>query len=244
VRARFEVCTRRRRRRRSTHLAASRWQRYWRRLGPHASRPERGRRSERGQRHKRRTLLRRCGGRLWRRQRSICRRSPHAQPVGVRAAHGRCTSAGRAHLAAVKRVLSCGGEGGDGGGASVAGVHQRQQVDDRGCGVNRDFQGELCTCVHRLPVDFENRRVVGSNAAAGHRTLQMMRLEILREHAARAGCMQTAHTKSLRPQQLPDVKSQHRHAGCWLRSVAQRHGSPSVTVQAATARCMGRNSQN
>jgi hypothetical protein len=33
-------------------------------------------------------------------------------------------------------------------------------------------------------------------------------------------------------------------AGCWLRSTAEGHWSPSVTVQAVTARCVGRNSQN
>jgi hypothetical protein len=50
------------------------------------------------------------------------------------------------------------------------------------------------------------------------------------------------------PRQLPDGKSHHGHAcsgaGCWLRSTAQKHCSPSVTVQAVTARCAGRNAQN
>jgi hypothetical protein len=52
----------------------------------------------------------------------------------------------------------------------------------------------------------------------------------------------------VRPLQLPDGKSHHGHAcsgaGCWLRSTAQKHCPPSVTVQAVTARCAGRNSQN
>jgi hypothetical protein len=39
---------------------------------------------------------------------------------------------------------------------------------------------------------------------------------------------------------LGDIASR---AVCWLRSAAQRHWSPSVTVQAATVRCMGHNSQ-
>jgi hypothetical protein len=50
------------------------------------------------------------------------------------------------------------------------------------------------------------------------------------------------------PRQLPDGKSHHGHAcsgaGCWLRSTAQKHCPPSVTFQAVTARCAGRNSQN
>jgi hypothetical protein len=52
----------------------------------------------------------------------------------------------------------------------------------------------------------------------------------------------------VRPWQLPDGKLHHGHAcsgaGCWLRSTAQKHCPPSVTVQAVTARCAGRNSQN
>ena len=33
-------------------------------------------------------------------------------------------------------------------------------------------------------------------------------------------------------------------AGCWRRSAAELHWSPCVTVQAVTARCMGRSSPN
>jgi hypothetical protein len=71
----------------------------------------------------------------------------------------------------------------------------------------------------------------------------------------RAGCKRS-HTDPLRyvrPRQLrPDGKSHHGHAccgaGCRLRSTAQIEACtarlPSITVQAVTARCMGRNTQN
>jgi hypothetical protein len=75
-----------------------------------------------------------------------------------------------------------------------------------------------------------------------HEHLQGYLYRMLQDACTRAGCKRS-HTELLRcmrPRQLPDGKSHQGHAcsgaGCWLRSTAQKHCPPSVTVQAVTAR--------
>jgi hypothetical protein len=90
------------------------------------------------------------------------------------------------------------------------------------------------------------RRVVARNGTAAPHTLQMMRLYLLyrcmlHELGANVPIQSRA---AVRPRQLPDGKYIASRAGCWLRSTAQGHSSPSVTVQAFAIRCVGRHSQN
>jgi hypothetical protein len=85
------------------------------------------------------------------------------------------------------------------------------------------------------------------NAPAGLHTLQVpvhrTRSYIPREHAARARCKRS-HTEPLRCVPGNSRGKIAKRADCWLRSTAQVHWSPFVPVQAVTARCVGRNSQN